>query len=163
MALSAPDASPPATGYLAAPPPPPLSDAGADALPARARARRDAVFVPRELSHAAISQYCSVAYDDTARDGDDRRYSHRPATNGHVAKRRLTTGAAAHAKCYDTHVNRVLYGWLQQNIDNPYPSPQAKLELMKKSGLSKMQLKNWFCNIRRRKLPSSIKHQKPRK
>ncbi|PIA17512.1 hypothetical protein COEREDRAFT_41026 [Coemansia reversa NRRL 1564] len=65
-----------------------------------------------------------------------------------------------HGKSYNENTNSVLRLWLEHNMANPYPSPQAKRELMRQTGLTKMQLKNWFCNIRRRKLPSSIKRSK---
>ncbi|KAJ2854811.1 homeodomain super, partial [Coemansia erecta] len=68
---------------------------------------------------------------------------------------------------YDSHINTVLYEWLSENVDHPFPSQADKNELMDRTGLTKMQLKNWLCNVRRRKLPhiarSSRKTRKSRR
>ncbi|KAI8319501.1 hypothetical protein GQ54DRAFT_265216 [Martensiomyces pterosporus] len=61
------------------------------------------------------------------------------------------------SKGYNGEINRILYGWLSQHATNPYPSADEKRILMRDTGLSKMQLKNWLCNVRRRKLTGTIK------
>ncbi|KAJ1732207.1 hypothetical protein LPJ61_002161 [Coemansia biformis] len=146
-----------------------LAVTNAGAAPAHARARRSALFLPREVTDEVSKQYCPAMRGALAAmlcPADLAMHACRwcrpqgPPAGPRGAMRRPSLGARTHTKCYDDHVNRVLYGWLEQNMVNPYPSPQAKLDLMKKSGLSKMQLKNWFCNVRRRKLPDTIKHQK---
>ncbi|KAI1486460.1 hypothetical protein F5X96DRAFT_673629 [Biscogniauxia mediterranea] len=43
-----------------------------------------------------------------------------------------------------------LRNWLSAHMDNPYPSEQAKAQLMEQSGLSRTQLTDWFTNARRR-------------
>ncbi|KAJ2489965.1 hypothetical protein IWW47_005198, partial [Coemansia sp. RSA 2052] len=63
-------------------------------------------------------------------------------------------------KGYSTRVNNILDEWTARNKANPYPTPQDKLRLMRETGLTKMQLKNWLCNIRRRKLPNTIRRPK---
>ncbi|SCW00505.1 LAFE_0C05666g1_1 [Lachancea fermentati] len=46
----------------------------------------------------------------------------------------------------------ILNNWLLSHLNNPYPTPQEKRELLIKTGLSKVQLSNWFINVRRRKI-----------
>ncbi|SCU84151.1 LAME_0C08460g1_1 [Lachancea meyersii CBS 8951] len=46
----------------------------------------------------------------------------------------------------------ILNEWLVSHLNYPYPSPQEKRELLAKTGLSKVQLSNWFINVRRRKV-----------
>lgn len=47
---------------------------------------------------------------------------------------------------------KVLKEWLFKNSNNPYPSEATKNELMAESGLTLLQLNNWFINARRRLL-----------
>ncbi|CCE61931.1 hypothetical protein TPHA_0B02580 [Tetrapisispora phaffii CBS 4417] len=46
----------------------------------------------------------------------------------------------------------VLNKWLLNHLGNPYPTPKEKEELLELTGLSKIQLSNWFINVRRRKI-----------
>lgn len=46
----------------------------------------------------------------------------------------------------------VLLGWLNDNLDHPYPDSKEKSELIRATGLSSQQLSNWFINARRRKI-----------
>ncbi|KII60585.1 Homeobox protein unc-62 [Thelohanellus kitauei] len=43
-----------------------------------------------------------------------------------------------------------LQRWYYCNMDDPYPSKQEKINLARASGLSELQVNNWFSNIRRR-------------
>ncbi|CAI4054216.1 hypothetical protein SUVZ_16G1100 [Saccharomyces uvarum] len=47
---------------------------------------------------------------------------------------------------------QVLNTWLLNHLNNPYPTQQEKRELLIKTGLTKIQLSNWFINVRRRKI-----------
>ena len=47
---------------------------------------------------------------------------------------------------------KILNHWLANHINNPYPTPAEKNELLKQTGLTKIQLSNWFINVRRRKV-----------
>lgn len=49
-------------------------------------------------------------------------------------------------------VVRVLNTWLLNHLDNPYPTAEEKQELLERTGLTKVQLSNWFINVRRRKV-----------
>ena len=54
---------------------------------------------------------------------------------------------------YPNKVVRVLKGWLERNILDPYPSEDQKEEFCEKTGLEMNQINNWFINARRRILP----------
>lgn len=47
---------------------------------------------------------------------------------------------------------QILNQWLLDHLHNPYPTQQEKRELLIKTGLTKIQLSNWFINVRRRKI-----------
>ncbi|KAJ2778221.1 hypothetical protein H4R18_004745 [Coemansia javaensis] len=132
------------------------SSAGLGPAPYYPRPRRGAVFVPRDISDPAREAFESSA----GRWAEDHTAAARPT----AARRRRSAAATkkAHTKSYTETTNMVLYEWLKRHVVDPYPSQQDKLELMQLTGLTKMQLKNWFCNMRRRKLPSTIKRSKMR-
>jgi hypothetical protein len=44
--------------------------------------------------------------------------------------------------------------WLDDNKQNPYPSEEQKLEMERKTGLTRLQLDNWMVNGRKRYLSS---------
>ena len=48
---------------------------------------------------------------------------------------------------------RVLRAWVFEHSDDPYPTREEKEELMRETGLERMQLDNWFINARRRLVP----------
>lgn len=50
-------------------------------------------------------------------------------------------------------VTNTLRHWLNSHLDNPYPSEEDKRQLMRETGLSIVQVSNWFINARRRSLP----------
>ncbi|CCF55872.1 hypothetical protein KAFR_0A04370 [Kazachstania africana CBS 2517] len=47
---------------------------------------------------------------------------------------------------------QILNNWLVNHLGNPYPTAIEKNELLKQTGLTKIQLSNWFINVRRRKV-----------
>lgn len=50
----------------------------------------------------------------------------------------------------------ILNDWIVNNLDNPYPNHTQKRMLLEKTGLSNVQLSNWFINKRRRRLFSNL-------
>lgn len=46
----------------------------------------------------------------------------------------------------------ILNNWLLNHLNNPYPTQDEKNDLLIKTGLTKVQLSNWFINVRRRKV-----------
>lgn len=50
----------------------------------------------------------------------------------------------------------ILNDWIMQNMDNPYPNHIQKKILLAKTGLSNIQLSNWFINKRRRRIFSNL-------
>ena len=51
---------------------------------------------------------------------------------------------------HSKEVQRILRAWLEENKKNPYPSPEAKQQLMERTGLTKQQLENYLVNARQR-------------
>lgn len=60
---------------------------------------------------------------------------------------------------YAFGVKKTLMSWLQSHKTNPFPTPDEKLELIECTGLSMIQINNWFINARRRYIPSVKKRQ----
>lgn len=50
-------------------------------------------------------------------------------------------------------VTNVLRAWLGSHLGNPYPTEDEKQQLVEQTGLSIVQVSNWFINARRRSLP----------
>ncbi|PRD21657.1 UNVERIFIED_CONTAM: Pknox1 [Trichonephila clavipes] len=46
----------------------------------------------------------------------------------------------------------ILFDWLRKNVNNPYPSEDEKANLVAQTGLTLIQVNNWFINSRRRAL-----------
>ncbi|XP_065174446.1 Iroquois homeobox protein 5a-like isoform X2 [Sycon ciliatum] len=57
---------------------------------------------------------------------------------------------------FSEDISKDLYSWLNAHLEFPYPTDEQKAELCKRTGLSKLQLRYWFTNVRRRTLPSLI-------
>ncbi|KAH3684414.1 hypothetical protein WICPIJ_004600 [Wickerhamomyces pijperi] len=51
---------------------------------------------------------------------------------------------------------KILNEWILRNIDNPYPNHSQKRILLDRTGLSNVQLSNWFINKRRRRIFSNL-------
>ncbi|KAJ2252576.1 hypothetical protein GGI13_003204 [Coemansia sp. RSA 455] len=125
------------------------------------RLRRNAVFVPRIISDAISEQATMTPVLGKA--VNCQLPTPLPQISKHKSDIAEHSSAAAEKKGpkgYSTRVNNVLEDWAANNRTNPYPSLQDKLKLMRETGLTKMQLKNWFCNVRRRKLPGTIRRPK---
>jgi Homeobox KN domain len=55
----------------------------------------------------------------------------------------------------------LLRAWLYSNVQRPYPTEQQKVELCELTGLSAVQVNNWFSNARRRILRKVPRNRKP--
>ncbi|KAI9490339.1 Homeodomain-like protein, partial [Zychaea mexicana] len=47
-------------------------------------------------------------------------------------------------------VTAILKTWLTEHKEHPYPNEDEKIALVKKTGLARNQISNWFINARRR-------------
>ncbi|KAL0489879.1 hypothetical protein AKO1_006023 [Acrasis kona] len=53
----------------------------------------------------------------------------------------------------------ILREWFQDNIEHPYPTSSDKEELSRKTGLTYLQVSNWFTNSRKRLWVPKLKKQ----
>jgi len=51
---------------------------------------------------------------------------------------------------HDKAATNILKRWFNLHSGNPYPSEDEKLHLAKESGLTMLQISNWFTNQRKR-------------
>lgn len=57
-------------------------------------------------------------------------------------------------------VTNILRSWLSSHLGNPYPTEEDKHRLVEQTGLSLIQVSNWFINARRRNIPPSHRRSK---
>mmetsp|Transcript_17366 Transcript_17366/g.21368 ORF Transcript_17366/g.21368 Transcript_17366/m.21368 type:complete len:195 (-) Transcript_17366:36-620(-) len=57
---------------------------------------------------------------------------------------------------------QVLTAWFVSHSDHPYPSRSEKLKLSRESGMSTVQIRNWFTNMRKRHWKPIRKGREPR-
>jgi homeobox protein TGIF1 len=57
---------------------------------------------------------------------------------------------------YPKTISKILRDWLEQNVQNPYPTEDQKANLALATGLDQTQINNWFINARRRILPTLL-------
>lgn len=74
------------------------------------------------------------------------------ASAGDAPRPAVVAQSLATNKRFPRDSTKVLKEWLYHNTTNPYPSEAVKVGLMEESGLSLLQLNNWFINARRRLL-----------
>jgi len=108
------------------------------------------------MSEAAVSDAAASTEDpptnaagsDGEGDDDDNKGSGKGGSG--KSRRELPAGAVA-----------TLKAWLlsPEHFTHPYPTPQDQITLMKKTGIDKKQLKNWFTNARRRIWKPMLKKQ----
>ena len=59
--------------------------------------------------------------------------------------------------------NEFLVAWFLAHKDNPYPSPDERVEIATRTGLAEQQVRNWFANMRKRHWkPNRANAKKPR-
>ncbi|KAG1695706.1 hypothetical protein DVH05_019445 [Phytophthora capsici] len=59
--------------------------------------------------------------------------------------------------------NEFLIAWFLAHKDNPYPSPDERVEIAERTGLGEQQVRNWFANMRKRHWkPNRSNAKKPR-
>lgn len=75
----------------------------------------------------------------------------RGSNNGYSAKEKKHKAHGKRSNLPKATVS-ILNKWLREHVNNPYPTVQEKRELLAKTGLTKLQISNWFINARRRKL-----------
>ena len=73
----------------------------------------------------------------------------RAAAGSNLSVSGATTGAMP-GLCSQLNPNQkaVLHDWAVNHIDNPYPKPNEKKELVKITGLTMRYINNWFSNFR---------------
>jgi hypothetical protein len=83
--------------------------------------------------------------------------SHRPLVNGPKSSVLNIRRPKKRRKKLSKSAVAVLEEWVHSHLGNPYPSAHDKGHLANSSGLTKIQVSNWFANFRKRQL-SSIPH-----
>jgi len=63
-------------------------------------------------------------------------------------KKKLKPGSSASTK----RITKPLIDWMYENVHNPFPSKEEKLELSRTTGMSPGQVSNWMINFRGRRL-----------
>jgi hypothetical protein len=50
---------------------------------------------------------------------------------------------------YSSVVTKILEKWFESHIDNPYPTEEERVQICKKTNLSRKQLRVWLINSRK--------------
>ncbi|CAH2292296.1 Tos8p [Pelobates cultripes] len=61
-------------------------------------------------------------------------------------------GTAENCKHLPKIAVSLMYKWLEDNCEDPYPKDIEKAEMIEKTGLTRKQIEDWFINARRRAL-----------
>ena len=95
------------------------------------------------------NEYIKGLSEDNASDaGNDK------SVNGDIDY--IKNNSKKHRVDYSKAVRKVLKEWLHKHLTNPYPSDDEKLQLANKTGLTVLQVHNWFTDARRREFKSLI-------
>ncbi|CAH2292294.1 homeobox TGIF2-like [Pelobates cultripes] len=68
-------------------------------------------------------------------------------------------GTAENCKHLPKIAVSIMYKWLEDNCEDPYPKDIEKAEMIEKTGLTRKQVEDWFINARRRALPNILKQK----
>ncbi|XP_030036204.2 uncharacterized protein LOC115451930 [Manduca sexta] len=85
----------------------------------------------------------------------------RPVRNRRYTRRSLVVGQRPQKRLFTPEIKRYLKDWLVRRRDNPYPnSREEKKYLSRETGLTYIQICNWFANWRRKlKNVNADRHQ----
>ncbi|XP_028162595.1 homeobox protein Mohawk isoform X1 [Ostrinia furnacalis] len=81
---------------------------------------------------------------------DDSGKSLRPVRNRRYTRRSLVAGQRPQKRLFTPEIKRYLKDWLVRRRDNPYPNREEKKHLAHETGLTYIQICNWFANWRRK-------------
>ncbi|CAB3230873.1 unnamed protein product [Arctia plantaginis] len=76
--------------------------------------------------------------------------SSRPVRNRRYTRRSLVAGQRPQKRLFTPEIKRYLKDWLVRRRDNPYPNREEKKYLSRETGLTYIQICNWFANWRRK-------------
>ncbi|KAJ8729327.1 hypothetical protein PYW08_000908 [Mythimna loreyi] len=81
---------------------------------------------------------------------EDLGKSSRPVRNRRYTRRSLVAGQRPQKRLFTPEIKRYLKDWLVRRRDNPYPNREEKKYLSRETGLTYIQICNWFANWRRK-------------
>lgn len=87
-----------------------------------------------------------------------------PKKRGRKRKKKDPAAAAAPdsiAIKYPKWKTDILFQWMMEHIDEPFPDQQAIEDLMRRTGLSHSQIVNWTTNVRKRNRKATLEGKKP--
>ncbi|CAG9098629.1 unnamed protein product [Plutella xylostella] len=74
----------------------------------------------------------------------------RPVRNRRYTRRSLVAGQRPQKRLFTPEIKRYLKDWLVRRRENPYPNREEKKCLAHETGLTYIQICNWFANWRRK-------------
>ncbi|KAJ2953731.1 hypothetical protein O0L34_g1354 [Tuta absoluta] len=87
---------------------------------------------------------------DGAPSKEDSGKSSRPVRNRRYTRRSLVAGQRPQKRLFTPEIKRFLKDWLVRRRENPYPNREEKKFLSRETGLTYIQICNWFANWRRK-------------
>eukprot|EP00117_Sycon_ciliatum_P009071 scpid52492/ scgid11509/ Homeobox protein unc-62; Uncoordinated protein 62 len=134
------------TSVVTSPSMPALSSAAGAAAPAPAPAATATATLTTSATPAAASA------DTKSKAGKESKSSSKAAAaDGNGAAGATAEEKKKNKRCmFQKDVVKTLKHWLSQNFENPYPTEDEKKQLASHTGLTQLQVNNWFINARRR-------------
>ncbi|KAJ0181959.1 hypothetical protein K1T71_002681 [Dendrolimus kikuchii] len=74
----------------------------------------------------------------------------RPVRNRRYTRRSFVAGQRPQKRLFTPEIKRYLKDWLVRRRENPYPNREEKKYLSRETGLTYIQICNWFANWRRK-------------
>ncbi|OWR44559.1 homeobox protein Mohawk [Danaus plexippus] len=99
--------------------------------------------VIQRTSAAKVEKMDGTSKEDSAK-------SARPVRNRRYTRRCLVAGQRPQKRLFTPEIKRYLKDWLVRRRDNPYPNREEKKQLSRETGLTYIQICNWFANWRRK-------------